>query len=402
LFFYGVPGALYPAFLLWWLALSCYIHALLFKTMRRAAPEMKNRLRYCAISTAIGYIGGSLCFLPVFGINLYPWTNYAVFIYPFVMAYAIVRHQLADITVVIRKTVIYSIVTAILTAIYACLLALITRVIQNAYASAISAAIIALLFHPLGIRIQRWIDRYFPTERLDKDLLRETAGNFAHEIKRPLAKISLPAELMLSDLQDVKMGTKSFEDVYPQMTDRLRGIIEQAMDAGNVIEAIRELATPNTSSVEPVDLRCCIEDIFRLEANFLQKHRTEVKIYWPKEFPKVLAREQHVRIIFSNLIRNAVEAMDTLPTTAAHQIEITVAQNDPWLDMTMTDTGPGIPADIQTKLFQPHITTKGKKGTGLGLYLSYHLAESCHGNLEVIRTNGAGACFRLRLPAVKN
>src|SRR5262249_30055280 len=70
-------------------------------------------------ATAIGFTGGSLSYLPQFGILVYPWGNFAVFLYPIIMSYAILKHQLLDINVVIRKTLVYSLVTASLAAVYA-------------------------------------------------------------------------------------------------------------------------------------------------------------------------------------------------------------------------------------------------------------------------------------------
>jgi len=406
-FYYGTAGLLYPIFLIWWGALAIYIHLLLYQELRHATPQIKNRLRYYMISSAIGYTGGSFCFLPVFGIDIYPWANYAIFLYLLIMTYAILRHQLLDITVVFRKTLVYSMLTALLTAIYVGVLAFLAHGVEkwghisNVYSSAIAAAVIALLFHPLSTRMQHWVDRQFPREKLDPHLLREAAGGFAHEMKHPLSKISLPAELSMNDLLDVKNGRKHFDEVFPRVMDHMEFIMGQAADASNLIESIRELAAPNALPAEPVDLRECLEEVLRTEHTRLEKEEIAVTLTWPKTRPLALGRARQAKIILLNLIRNAIEAMTDSNVRPPHQLSITVTSNDHWLELMIRDTGKGLSDEARAKLFHPHFTTKGSRGTGLGLYLSHQLAQSCGGSLQGMPAPEGGAQFLLRLPIYK-
>src|SRR5207249_440192 len=104
----------------------------------------------------------------------------------------IARYQLMDIKIIIRRTLIYSFVTAVLTAIYVVITMVVARGLEgwvvspNVFSSAAAACAMALLFHPLRMKIQRLVDRHFPREHLDPELLQEAAGGFAHEMKRPL------------------------------------------------------------------------------------------------------------------------------------------------------------------------------------------------------------------------
>src|SRR2546428_3222702 len=67
----------------------------------------KTHIKYFFIASAIGYSGGTLDYLPIFGIDLYPYGNFAIVLYPIIMTYAIVRHRLMDITVVMEKGLTY-------------------------------------------------------------------------------------------------------------------------------------------------------------------------------------------------------------------------------------------------------------------------------------------------------
>ena len=219
--FYIRSGPLHYLFFIWWISLVSYSHYLMLRARSAATPEKKNQIMYFALATAFGFMGGSLAFLPNFGIDVYPWSHFTVFLYPIIMSYAILRHRLMDINVVIRKTLLYSLVSASLAGVYVGTITLLAYVLgaQNgpasAFSSALAAIFITLLFNPLRIRMQRWLDRHFPRERLDPALLQEAAGGFAHEMKRPLAKISLPAQLILSDLRSIKNGEIALDEVLP-------------------------------------------------------------------------------------------------------------------------------------------------------------------------------------------
>ncbi len=106
-FYYSLPGRLFPIFFLWWIALVIYGHWELLKARNQSSGQKRNQIEYFFLATAIGYSGGSLDFLPIFGIDLYPYGNFAIVLYPIVMTYAIVRYRLMDITIVFHKGLAY-------------------------------------------------------------------------------------------------------------------------------------------------------------------------------------------------------------------------------------------------------------------------------------------------------
>jgi two-component system, NtrC family, sensor kinase len=113
-FYYSVPGAVFPYFVIWWLGTVIYSHWVLFATGSHRTGQKKTQISYFLLATSIGYLFGALDYLPIFGIDLYPYGNFAIVLYPIIMTYAIVRHRLMDISLVINKGLGYAIVLGII------------------------------------------------------------------------------------------------------------------------------------------------------------------------------------------------------------------------------------------------------------------------------------------------
>ncbi|MBI2502435.1 MAG: GHKL domain-containing protein, partial [Candidatus Latescibacteria bacterium] len=100
-----------------------------------------------------------------------------------------------------------------------------------------------------------------------------------------------------------------------------------------------------------------------------------------------------------NLIKNAIEALKG----REGQIVLKTYQKDGQVVFECADTGPGMPAEVQQRIFQPFFTTKAPgEGTGLGLYICHQTVEKHHGSIEVESEVGKGTRFRVRLPARKD
>jgi len=98
---------LYWLFTFLWFGIVFYGHYELFKAYKKASGLKRNQIKYFFLATAVGFSGGSTCFLPCFGINLYPILNFTVPLYPLIVSYAIIRYRVMDIRIVIGKGAIY-------------------------------------------------------------------------------------------------------------------------------------------------------------------------------------------------------------------------------------------------------------------------------------------------------
>jgi signal transduction histidine kinase len=402
--FFMRSGPLHYVFFLWWMGLVVYSHYLLLLAYRCVSSVKRDQIKYFFVATAGGYTGGSLCYLPAFGIDLYPWGNFTVFLYPIIMSYAILKHHLMDINFVIRKTLVYSLLSAAMAAVYVGTINALAYLIggshgtASAFPSALAAIVITLLFNPARMRIQWFVDHYFFREALDQAILREATSGFAHEIKRPLAKISLPAELALRDVEDLMSNRRPSNEVLPKMQQRLQYILDQTADAGNKIEAIREFSHSNGKPPEEVNLAAVIRKSVAVEDGLLRRHQVELKLDISSDLPTIQGHSKQLEIVLTNLIKNAAEAMTGLDSQAARQVWITALQTGGNILVTVKDSGPGIKPEIRAKLFEPYFTTKGACGTGLGLYMCKQIIHAHGGNINVRSDNRGGAEFVLAIP----
>lgn len=115
------------------------------------------------------------------------------------------------------------------------------------------------------------------------------------------------------------------------------------------------------------------------------------------EIPKVEGDWRSLEQVFTNLISNAVEAMEKTGGTLAIKLDETrIPGGEGMVEIKISDTGPGIPAEIRAKIFEPFVTTK-QNGTGLGLAIIKRIVIAHRGNIDVESFPG-GTVFRVTLP----
>ncbi len=117
----------------------------------------------------------------------------------------------------------------------------------------------------------------------------------------------------------------------------------------------------------------------------------DLQINVPEDIEVPLARARMERV-FTNLVVNAMEAIDR-----AGLIEITAARNGDAIDVDIVDSGPGVPASIGSRLFQPFASEGKRNGMGLGLALSRQTVLNHGGDLWLVPDTSGGAHFRMRL-----
>jgi signal transduction histidine kinase len=140
---------------------------------------------------------------------------------------------------------------------------------------------------------------------------------------------------------------------------------------------------------EQVDLGSLVDGITALYA----PGDIVVNRSWGASTPTVYADPTQLKTTLTNLIKNAVEAMEGGGTLGLGFRE--TAED---VTITVQDNGPGIPESVRARLFTPYVTTKGSRGTGLGLALVHRIVAEHHGTVAADDAPGGGARFRVTLP----
>jgi len=390
-------GWFYSFYSVWWWGLVIYSHFLLARAQRTASEGKKNQIRYFFLATALGFSGGILNYLPIYGFNVYPWGQCMIPLYPLIMSYAILKHHLMDVQVVIRKTLVYSAATLSLTVIYVAVLIFITKAFEgwngapHAYSSAVAAAVIAILFQPVRSRIQNWMDRHFPREALNQAILREATGRFVHEIKRPLANISMPAQLALMNVEAIAGHPEEFERVLPKLREQLKYIVNESLKAGEKIEAISHLSTQTSAAQDPVNLRDLLTQALAQEQTRIDRENIKLILPEPKTDFWTLGDAMQLKIALANVIKNAIDSLAR--TDSARCLRFGFSRESDWIAIDIEDSGAGIAAHDLAHLFDPWFTTKGSGGMGIGLYLTKEILR-LHGASIEVKSHPGATTFR--------
>jgi len=183
------PGPTYPFFVAFFFYLVGYAHWLAVREVRVAQGLRRVQIKYFLWAMAPAFYGGGTAFIMVFGINFYPWPHATVPFYPIVMTYAIIRHQLLDIEVVIKRTVVFAGLVASVVAV----VSLVAFVSQDVLAhlvqipkwlsNVLAAAIIAAVYGKLRDWLVNATDKYLFQKKYD---FREVLKKFMDEVMQEL------------------------------------------------------------------------------------------------------------------------------------------------------------------------------------------------------------------------
>jgi len=207
------------------------------------------------------------------------------------------------------------------------------------------------------------------------------SASIAHEVNNPLQAVQNC--LHLAGRQDLPEEQRSeYFELAKTELNRLMSTVQRMLD----------FYRPGAVSPSEVDLHDILEHILNLMAQQLEKQDIKVQVDVPDNLPKIFAVGGQIQQVMINLILNAFDAM---PEGGNLHILSRAAKGG--VEFLFQDSGPGIPNDRLSHIFEPFYSTK-EGGTGLGLTVSYNIVTAHGGTLELVSTNGPGACFRVYLP----
>jgi two-component system, LuxR family, sensor kinase FixL len=220
--------------------------------------------------------------------------------------------------------------------------------------------------------------------------LGEMAAGIAHELNQPLAAIANYTQACQRLMASGNMDADELGQVLGRVT-------AQARRAGDVIHRLRAFVRRHTPDRRHRDANELIREILPLVEMDCRSHEVDLALEFQPDLPQVQVDGIQLQQVLLNLTRNAVEAMNACPAEQRRLVIRTEALNEDEAELTVRDTGPGVPDTMLEQLFEPFFTTK-PEGMGLGLSLSRSIIEAHGGTLRYDSRPGIGSVFTIRLP----
>ena len=219
----------------------------------------------------------------------------------------------------------------------------------------------------------------------------ELAAGMAHELNQPLtallANTQAASRLLAENPPDLDIARKAMAQAA-----------EQARRASDVVGRLRRAVERPEVAVQLVAVKldeAVNNALYLLEPEF-SRHEVTPKVNLQQAAPKVLADPVALEQVIHNLLMNALQALDRVPA-AERQLTVHLGTDGNCGILKVSDTGPGIAADLLPRIFEPFYSTR-EGGLGLGLSLCETLAGSLGGSLAASHNTPRGAVFRLLLP----
>lgn len=229
----------------------------------------------------------------------------------------------------------------------------------------------------------------------------EMADGVAHEINNPLSVVLGVTQLLL------RQG-----DTPPHIVQELEKIAVSANRIASVTRSFIEFARPAPLGQQhPIEVAELVDSALLLVQSQMDSGMDsfEIKRLFAPNLPLVMGNEGQLRRALVNIIRNAMEAITKAPPPAeGHlltlQLDSIRESGHPFVEITIQDTGQGIPSGRMNRIFEPGFTTKVEKGTvkglGMGLFASYGIVDAHGGDINIESKTGEGTKVTVKLPAL--
>lgn len=236
--------------------------------------------------------------------------------------------------------------------------------------------------------IQRQREALYQSEKLSA--LGSLLAGVAHELNNPLSIVVGQAQMLKDSTADTPFA------------ERAGKIEAAAVRCARIARTFLAMARQRKPARRPVQLERIVDDVLSLLEYNLRSSDIAVERQFADALPAVHADPDQINQVLSNLIVNAQQALTSRPAPRLVRIEIARADAQ-WIELRVSDNGPGIPPHLRRRVFEPFFTTKPAgqgpgSGTGIGLAVSHGIASAHGGTLEASEAASGGACFTLRLP----
>ncbi|MBA7527721.1 Adaptive-response sensory-kinase SasA [subsurface metagenome] len=217
-------------------------------------------------------------------------------------------------------------------------------------------------------------------------MIGQLAAGVAHEINNPLTGIILYCDIVLKSMPEDDVKRKNLEKIN-----------HEAMRCKSIVKGLLDFARHKKPETKEASVNQTLETTLSLVKNQPLFHNINLKNDLDQSLPLIKIDAGQIQQVFMNIIMNAVEAMDGKGDLS---IKSQLSEDEKYIEISFTDTGPGIKSEYLKRIFEPFFTTKDAShgGVGIGLAISYRIIRNHNGRVDVTSEMRKGTTFTIKLP----
>ena len=218
----------------------------------------------------------------------------------------------------------------------------------------------------------------------------ELLGGVAHEVNNPLMAIASHAELRLADA-----------NLSAEQRNEMQSILRQAQRAAKLLRGLLRFVRAGEKRTASVNMNDVVRSALDLVSYRFGIEEISIEGRLDPELPTVIGDSNRLEQVIVNLLSNALDALRSVKPPRRLTVDSYTDDTGGRVCVTVTDNGPGVSPEIEQRLFRPFASTKGMRGTGLGLYISRQLVREAEGELDLVKRAEPGARFLVWLPTTR-
>jgi C4-dicarboxylate-specific signal transduction histidine kinase len=222
------------------------------------------------------------------------------------------------------------------------------------------------------------------------NIMGEMATSLAHELNQPLSAI-------VNYTHGCVRRLRLRGDSSAELLAVLEQVCAQAERAGEIIRRVRNFVRKQGPQCIPVDINALIREVASFIESDVNRDRIMLRFELAQGLAPVIADKIEIEQVVLNLLRNAIDAIKSAASYRRELILRTEPRGNGTVEVSVSDIGIGIPADMVEQVFEPFVTTK-RDGMGMGLSISRSIIDTHGGRLWTEPRPGGGAVFRFTLP----
>ena len=218
----------------------------------------------------------------------------------------------------------------------------------------------------------------------------ELLGGVAHEVNNPLMAIASHAELRLAD-----------SNISAEQRNEMQSILRQAQRAAKLLRGLLRFVRAGEKRSATVNMNDVVRSALDLVSYRFNIDEISMEGRLDPELPTVVGDANRLEQVIVNLLSNALDSLRSVKPPRRLIVDSFTDDTGGRVCVTVADNGGGVAPEIAARLFRPFASTKGARGTGLGLYISRQLVREVEGEIDVVKQAEPGAKFLVWLPSAR-